>query len=406
MKESDKVEIFKKLIGFKSINGHELPVAQYLHSLFEDAGIASQVLPLPEDDRANLVAEIGSGKPILAISGHMDVVDVSLENWNTDPFVLTAQGDRFYGRGATDMKAGLAAMVIALIELKQEQVPIPGTIRFLATAGEEVGQAGAQALQQAGYMKDVDTLLIGEPSGFRAVYANKGEINFNIQVTGRAAHSSMPALGINAVENLLKFLYELNDTLRPLVAQKSNPLLGETVVNIDQINGGTQPNAIPGSAQAVLNVRIIPEFDNQQIKQVVADLVDQFNQQNQAQVKVTTDMDIIPILGRVYSKIIKLIQQVALPYLQKQDYNAAEIQQMQKMADASGIDFATDHIVTVGVSGGTDASQLLIDHPNDANYVVFGPGNDNSHQDNEYITQQMFFDFIEIYHELFIKFFQ
>lgn len=139
------------------------------------------------------------------------------------------------------------------------------------------------------------------------------------------------------------------------------------MVNIDQINGGTQPNAIPGSAQAVLNVRIIPEFDNQQIKQVVADLVDQFNQQNQAQVKVTTDMDIIPILGRVDSKIIKLIQQVALPYLQKQDYNDAEIQQMQKMADASGIDFATDHIVTVGVSGGTDASQLLIDHPNDAN---------------------------------------
>lgn len=78
---------------------------------------------------------------------------------------------------------------------------------------------------------------------------------------------------------------------------------------------------------------------------------------------------------------------------------------MQKMADASGIDFATDHIVTVGVSGKTDASQL-IDHSNDANYVVFGPGNDNSHQDKEYITQQMFFDFIGIYHELFVKFFQ
>lgn len=77
MTEAEKMELLRKLVAFRSVNGHELPVAQYIQSLFEAEGIESQVLPFG-DDRANLVATIGSGEPVLAISGHMDVVDVNM----------------------------------------------------------------------------------------------------------------------------------------------------------------------------------------------------------------------------------------------------------------------------------------------------------------------------------------
>ncbi|WP_251360906.1 M20/M25/M40 family metallo-hydrolase, partial [Staphylococcus aureus] len=95
------------------------------------------------EHRANFVAEIGSGSPILALSGHMDVVDAgNQDNWTYPPFQLTEKDDKLYGRGTTDMKGGLMALVIALIELKEQNQLPQGTIRLLATAGEEKEQEG------------------------------------------------------------------------------------------------------------------------------------------------------------------------------------------------------------------------------------------------------------------------
>jgi succinyl-diaminopimelate desuccinylase len=200
MQEEQKLSILKDIIAIQSVNDHEKDVAVYLKQLFDETGIKNDILPLGDSKtRANLVAEIGNGKPVLAISGHMDVVEVDADRWDTDPFTLTEKDGNLYGRGATDMKAGLVAMVIAMLELKESGAKIPGTIRLLATAGEEVGMPGAKAFKDQGYMDDVDALLITEPSGiYRAIYANKGELNVTVKSAGKAAHSSMPYLGNNA----------------------------------------------------------------------------------------------------------------------------------------------------------------------------------------------------------------
>lgn len=136
MQEEQKLSILKDIIAIQSVNDHEKDVAVYLKQLFDETGIKNDILPLDDSKtRANLVAEIGNGKPVLAISGHMDVVEVDADRWDTDPFTLTEKDGNLYGRGATDMKAGLVAMVIAMLELKESGAKIPGTIRLLATAG-------------------------------------------------------------------------------------------------------------------------------------------------------------------------------------------------------------------------------------------------------------------------------
>lgn len=401
----EKLDILSKLISFPSVNDHEKQVAIYLQKLLQEHNISSQILPL-EGDRANLVAEIGSGKPVLALSGHMDVVDVQRDNWQTDPFKLTPVADKLYGRGSTDMKSGLAAMVIALIELQESNFQFPGTIRFLATSGEEVGQYGAETLQNQGYMQDVDSLLIGEPSGYVVVYASKGELDLKIQSFGKAAHSSMPALGNNAVEHLLRVLNQIKGHLSDLMATAENDVLGKTLFNIDVIKGGKQPNAIPGYAEAVLNIRTIPELANQKILDTIQNVIEHYNATTTGQINLVCDMNIIPILGNKDAKLIKLIQKISQPYLQKQNYSAEEIEQLEKKAQLSGIPFSADEILTVGVSGGTDASKFLIDQPQGFNYVVFGPGNGNAHQDNEFVSQTMYLDFIDIYQQIIKEYFK
>ncbi|MDF7669588.1 ArgE/DapE family deacylase [Lactobacillus sp. ESL0703] len=406
MEQEQKLQILEDLIALHSVNGDELPVAEYLKKLLDGAGIENKILPLEgEANRANLVAELGSGKPVLVISGHMDTVDINKDNWKTDPFKITKEGDKLYGRGTTDMKAGLAAMVIAMIELKESGAEIPGTIRLLATAGEEVGQPGAEALQAQGYIDDADALLIGEPSGFfRTVFANKGELDLTISSEGKTAHSSMPFLGNNAVEHLLNVLDNIKKCIKELTNGVKNDVLGETVFNIDTIKGGNQVNAIPNYAQAELNLRTIPELANPKILQAFQEVIDEYNNSTTGHIKMSVDMDIIPIIGDRDSKLLKVVQDAAQPYVAKQDVPADQLALMQKEAQMANTEYHEGGFLVEGVSGGTDGSKFLINHPNGFAYLVYGPGSNTPHQDNEYVSEQMYLDFIDIYKGIFTNF--
>ncbi|AKV54944.1 peptidase M20 family protein [Bifidobacterium actinocoloniiforme DSM 22766] len=405
MTNEEKLELLRKLVAFQSVNGHELPVAEFIKSLLAKEGIESEIVPTGED-RADLVASIGSGHPVLAISGHMDVVDVDRGNWKTDPFVLTQadDGDSLYGRGATDMKSGLAAMIISMIELKREDAPLKGTLKFLVTSGEEVGQEGAEILQRKGYMKGVDALLIGEPSGYLAVYANKGELDLTIKAQGRAAHSSIPALGVNAVEALLQVLDQIKERMAQASASANNDVLGGTVFNIDTIRGGNQVNAIPANAEAEINIRTIPEFDNEVILKTINEVIDSFNASSQAHVSMDVDMDIVPIIGNVDSKLIKLAQEVAKPYMAKVEWTEEGERKARALSKAVGAPFSKTDLVTLGVSGGTDGSKFLIDQPIGFDYLMFGPGSGTQHQDNEWVSKAMYLDFTHLYKELFKRY--
>ncbi len=175
--DSEKVQILEDLVTIKSVNNHELQVCEYLKDLLSQHGIESKIIKI-NDTRANLVAEIGTEGPVLGVSGHMDVVsEGDINKWTYDPFKLTEVDGKLYGRGSADMKSGLAALVLSMIDIHDQNLLEYGRIRLLATAGEEIVGEGAKTFQQEGYMKDVEALVIAEPSQDRIIYAHKGSMD-------------------------------------------------------------------------------------------------------------------------------------------------------------------------------------------------------------------------------------
>ncbi|MCH4171533.1 MAG: ArgE/DapE family deacylase [Lactobacillus sp.] len=371
--EAEQLKILKDLVAIPSVNDQEQAVAEYLQKLLAKHNIAAKLVQL-SPGRASLVAEIGAGKPIFAVSGHLDVVAPGeLDQWATDPFTLTEKAGKLYGRGASDMKSGLAAIVIALIEIQDQHLLKKGTIRLLATAGEEIGEPGAIQLYQAGYLDDVDALLIGEPSGYNITYAHKGPLNIRITSKGEAAHSSRPQLGYNAIDPLIEVLHNANREFRSLT--QTDDTLGKVIFNATVIHSGDQVNTIPALAYALVNVRATPAFTNQQVIDLLQQLLKAQNDQG-ARLSLTVEMSLEPVKAPKDSRLAQLAVEIGKPY-------------------------AKTDIPLQATAGGTDASNFLKDKPASFPFIVFGPGNLSSHKANEYVDQDMYLNFVKLYQQLF-----
>ncbi|ECL8005342.1 TPA: ArgE/DapE family deacylase [Listeria innocua] len=377
MERDRKIQILKDIVNIDSTNGHEEQVANYLQKLFAEYGIESEKVQY-DVDRASLVSEIGSndGK-VLAFSGHMDVVDAGdVSKWKFPPFEATEHEGKIYGRGATDMKSGLAAMVIAMIELHEEKQKLNGKIRLLATVGEEVGELGAEQLTQKGYADDLDGLIIGEPSGHRIVYAHKGSINYTVKSTGKNAHSSMPEFGVNAIDNLLLFYNEVEKFVKSIDA--TNEILGDFIHNVTVIDGGNQVNSIPEKAQLQGNIRSIPEMDNETVKQVLVKIINKLNKQENVNLELIFDYDKQPVFSDKNSDLVHIAKSVAS-------------------------DIVKEEIPLLGISGTTDAAEFT-KAKKEFPVIIFGPGNETPHQVNENVPVKNYLEMVDVYKRIAIEF--
>ncbi|EPT6798326.1 ArgE/DapE family deacylase [Listeria innocua] len=377
MERDRKIQILKDIVNIDSTNGHEEQVANYLQKLFAEYGIESEKVQY-DVDRASLVSEIGSndGK-VLAFSGHMDVVDAGdVSKWKFPPFEATEHEGKLYGRGATDMKSGLAAMVIAMIELHEEKQKLNGKIRLLATVGEEVGELGAEQLTQKGYADDLDGLIIGEPSGHRIVYAHKGSINYTVKSTGKNAHSSMPEFGVNAIDNLLLFYNEVEKFVKSIDA--TNEILGDFIHNVTVIDGGNQVNSIPEKAQLQGNIRSIPEMDNETVKQVLVKIINKLNKQENVNLELIFDYDKQPVFSDKNSDLVNVAKRVAS-------------------------DIVKEEIPLLGISGTTDAAEFT-KAKKEFPVIIFGPGNETPHQVNENVPVKNYLEMVDVYKRIAIEF--
>ncbi|EDO1166822.1 ArgE/DapE family deacylase [Listeria innocua] len=377
MERERKIQILKDIVNIDSTNGHEEQVANYLQKLFAEYGIESKKVQY-DVDRASLVSEIGSndGK-VLAFSGHMDVVDAGdVSKWKFPPFEATEHEGKIYGRGATDMKSGLAAMVIAMIELHEEKQKLNGKIKLLATVGEEVGELGAEQLTQKGYADDLDGLIIGEPSGHRIVYAHKGSINYTVKSTGKNAHSSMPEFGVNAIDNLLLFYNEVEKFVKSIDA--TNEILGDFIHNVTVIDGGNQVNSIPEKAQLQGNIRSIPEMDNETVKQVLVKIINKLNKQENVNLELIFDYDKQPVFSDKNSDLVNVAERVAS-------------------------DIVKEEIPLLGISGTTDAAEFT-KAKKAFPVIIFGPGNETPHQVNENVSVENYLEMVDVYKRIAIEF--
>lgn len=370
MNKNQKIKILQDLIRIKSDNAHEAKVAKYIKDLFEKHQIKSKLVSF-DDDRANLVAEIGQGKDsrILGFSGHMDTVAVSdTSEWDYDPYEAIIEGDRIYGRGAADMKSGLAAEVITLIELKEEGKLPAGKIRLLATFAEESGAPGAEMLTDQGYSKDLSAMVITEPTNGKVIYAHSGFLNYAVKSYGVAAHSSNPIKGVNAINNLIPFL---NAETKFFENIPTDPLLGDVPHSVTIIKGGEQINTIPHFAELRGNIRPTNAFSNKEVIDVLRQTIEKINQLPNHQLELTIINDLMPV---------------------ETDPNSNFIQFIKKMTE---IGFENSDVKLEFIKGGTDASLFLKGNPTLPVAIMGADNTDISHQKNEYTTISSYLHLIE-----------
>ena len=379
MKASEQVQVLQDLIRIHSTNGNEIEVATYLKQLLAEHGIDAQVDEFG-DRRANLTAQIGrgNGDRVLGLTGHMDTVAVnSPQSWQHDPFGGEIVGERLYGRGAADMKSGLAAEVLALIEL-QEAGELPnGTVKLIATAGEELGTPGANRLASQGAANELSALVVGEPTGGNVIFAHSGSLNYEVTSTGKTAHSSMPAQGINAITGLVKFIKAESSLFADAPV---DPYLGKVQHSVTVIEGGHQVNSIPDTAKLEGNIRPTPACDNQEVAARLNRVIDQINHQTSFHLQLNIFWDYHPISTDPNSDFVQSALHAAQQFF--------------------------PHPVTTGIiNGATDASVFRRERPDLPVIVLGSDAWDVAHATDEYTTIPAYHATIETYKQIIRDFF-
>ena len=196
---------------------------------------------------------MGTSGPTLVLCGHLDTVPAG-GGWTVDPFSGTVTGGHVYGRGACDMKAGVAAMAAAMAAVKRSGILLRGSLALHAVIDEEVGSAGARkaAAEQPG-----DWVIVTEPSGGRVLVTGNGQLNFEIVFHGKAVHSSHPEDGRNAIHDAAGFICLVEEQARCL-ATAPCPGIGPATYSVGLVKGGRGGSTVADRCELTLDRRVLP----------------------------------------------------------------------------------------------------------------------------------------------------
>ncbi len=253
------------LVGFDTTSHKSnIAIIDYIEAYLARHGVTSARVPTADGLKASLFATIGPAEvPGIALSGHTDVVPVMGQAWDTDPFKLVERDGRLYGRGACDMKAFLACMLAMVPQLKARALKVPIHLAF--SYDEEVGCTGVRPMvAELGKSLPLPRMvLVGEPTSMSVVDAHKGPMRWNVEVTGRAAHSSMPHLGVNAITYAGRLIAELARMEEDLKAGARSARFDPpyTSLQVTELAGGTASNIVPIICTFGWEIRRLPGVD-------------------------------------------------------------------------------------------------------------------------------------------------
>lgn len=264
-------EILAELIGFPSVSSDSnIDVIQYMAQRLQDVGADVQLQFAPDGQKANLFATIGPARQGgIVLSGHSDVVPVTDQDWTHEPFMMTEQDGRLYGRGTCDMKGFIAAALAKAEDYAQRDLTRP--VHFSFTYDEETGCIGAQALAEWLQERDIRPAIaiIGEPTMMQVIEGHKGCCEYTTHFHGRAGHGSMPDLGVNAVEYAVRYvsrLMELGEELKSRAPANGRFDPPWTTINTGSLTGGTIHNVIPETASVQWEFRPVQNSDFTYVK--------------------------------------------------------------------------------------------------------------------------------------------
>jgi acetylornithine deacetylase/succinyl-diaminopimelate desuccinylase family protein len=241
----------------------ESRVAEYVAGFLRKLAIDVELHEV-EPGRPNVVGKFSSrgGKRSVALAPHTDTVSVA--GMTISAFAGDFLDGRLYGRGATDTKGSIAAMLAALANAARQKSFREGDldVYFCAMMGEESGNDGARALMKRGFK--VDFAIAGEPTECRIVYTHKGALWFKLATPGKTAHGATPEAGESAIAKMAEvvqfLLGEYADGLKGLkrLNELKTGALGAPTVNVGTIHGGSQINVVPGSCEIEVDRRTVP----------------------------------------------------------------------------------------------------------------------------------------------------
>jgi acetylornithine deacetylase len=258
-------ELLARLVAFDTTSSNtNIPLIEWVEAYLAKHGIESHRVPTSDGLKSSLFATIGpSDGGGIALSGHTDVVPVAGQEWHTDPFTLMERDGKLYGRGTCDMKGYLACALAMLPNLQARKLKLPFHIAF--SYDEETGCTGVRPMiaELGRTLPRPRMVFVGEPSRMGVVDAHKGPVRWRVELTGRAAHSSMPHYGVNAIAYAGRLIGELLRMEEELKASTRDPRFDPpwTTMQVTQINGGTASNVVPVPCWFGWETRALPGFD-------------------------------------------------------------------------------------------------------------------------------------------------
>ena len=357
------LDLLAGLVRGRSVAGGEGALARDAASMLDDAGFAV-TLPGWQEGREQLVARFGSTDAPLTLTGHLDTVPADPSVWSVDPWGAVRDGNRVVGRGTSDMKSGVAALLVAATQHARRPHDCRG-VQVVLTAGEETGCTGALALRRED-LAPGGPLLVAEPTANRLVPGHKGAHWMRLSAAGRAAHGSAPELGDNAVVRLARAAVALHDHS----GWPSHQTFGPVTANVGMLTGGVQPNIVPDFAELLLDVRTVPGVDAQTLRDTVTELAGE---------RVTVDDHVVlPVVDTSVEDPFVASVQEAL---------SAAGQEPDPQPPAR---FFTDASVLAGLLGSEDGGP--------APTVVLGPGEpDQCHVVDEWCSADRVEAAVEVY---------
>jgi acetylornithine deacetylase len=276
------LELLRQLVAIPSVNpmGRDLTgpeflegrLSDFLESFFRQLGVAYERVELAPG-RANVIARFdaaGAQRTIL-VDAHQDTVPV--DGMVIEPFTPVERDGRLYGRGACDVKGGLAAMLTAFERLVNEQPAGAANVVLSCTCDEEATTIGVQDLvrlwTEPGRLGSLipqrpDAAVIAEPTGLDVVVAHKGTARWRVQTRGRACHSSAPDQGVNAIYRMAKVVSALAEYAAELPRTvPPHPLCGPATLSVGRIAGGISVNTVPDQCWVEIDRRVLPGEDAQ-----------------------------------------------------------------------------------------------------------------------------------------------
>lgn len=371
----DVEEIFDQLMRIDSQNpdlspgvAGEAELATAVGSLLGRSGAKVTFQPVV-DGRPNVVGVLEGtpGEGAIVLEAHLDTVPVLPTTRG-----IGIEGRRYYGRGACDTKASLAAMIVALHELSQTSERRP-TVILAGVADEEYVMRGAATLLEA-LPDDVAGIVIGEPTSLLPVRAHNGFIRVAIGVHGVSAHSSRAELGVNAITQAARLVCELEDRLGVDLKCRPDPLTGHTLLNATMISGGIAPNVVPDYVEVVFDRRVGPGETVDEALGAIASVVEDLREKG--------------VDGRMHE-----------PFARLPGYQTEVTHPIVRAAVEASSTFHGRPVEASGVTYSTDACYLGASGKYPC--VVLGPGSiEQAHTDEEWVDLDELVEAVAVYRDL------